>query len=267
MTGPTVPMPLLTQVPVGRLMIQAQQQAASSRARLEEDVAALDRYNKDVNQLKDRINQALEGALEENPASGRKAWIKWWSELVATTTNVPLNCEAVQPQTADQRGIHSRAMVPSFGAETAVWSISGFVPIESLHTGDQILTQDTATGALSYTAVLTTRRPASQPAKSILFRDGSIVATDLERFWVAGKGWVMALNLKPGDNIRALGGVVAVMAVQDTENRPTYNIQIAVGRGILVGERGILAHDERVAAPCAVPFDAATNMKTMRPDH
>jgi hypothetical protein len=35
------------------------------------------------------------------------------------------------------------------------------------------------------------------------------------------------------------------------------HIQVATKRGIIVGKRGILAHDERVALPVASPFDAA----------
>ena len=64
----TAPMPLTAQVPVGRLVVQAQQQAAISRLRLQEDVAALDRYNKDVNQANDRATAALQIALVKDTA-------------------------------------------------------------------------------------------------------------------------------------------------------------------------------------------------------
>ena len=48
-------------------MVQAQRQAEYSRARLEEDVAALKRYNQDVNQVNERATAALESAVRPKP--------------------------------------------------------------------------------------------------------------------------------------------------------------------------------------------------------
>ena len=74
----------------------------------------------------------------------------------------------------------------------------------------------------------------------------------------------MVLDLKAGDAIRALGDVVRVTAVEDAGSRPVYHVQVAAGRGIMIGKRGILAHDERVAFPPAAIFDAATIDRTAR---
>ena len=46
-------MPLTFPIPVGQLRMQAEQKAAASKAQLLEDVAALDRYNSDVNGVND----------------------------------------------------------------------------------------------------------------------------------------------------------------------------------------------------------------------
>ena len=44
---------------------------------------------------------------------------------------------------------------------------------------------------------------------------GTVVATGIHRFWRAGKGWTMAHDLKPGNLVRTVGGLVAVNAVAD----------------------------------------------------
>ena len=256
--GGMVPMPLVAQVPVGQLMVQAQRQAEYSRARLEEDVAALKRYNQDVNQVNERATAALESAVRPKPGPQRQAWVTWWNDLVGTATAAtPPPQDLDRERESSQTAAEKRAMLPSFGAGTPVWTLSGVRPVEAIRAGDQVLTQDTSTGALAFMPVVTIHHPALQPVKTITVAGAPMVVTDLERFWVAGKGWVMVLDLKPGDPIRALGGVVPVAAVEDAGARPGYHVQVAAGRGIIVGERGLLAHDELVAYPVAAAFDAA----------
>jgi hypothetical protein len=266
--GPTALMPLMAQVPVGRLIMQAGQQAALSRAQLQEDVAALDRYNKDVDQANERAGAALQIALGKETAPDRKTWLKWWTELVETTTAaapVPRDKGADGYQTA----LEQRAMLPAFGAgaETTLLTLAGPQPFEAIRAGDLVLTQDTSTGALAFTPVLMIHHAERQPAKTISIGGSPIVVTDLERFWVAGKGWVMVLNLKVGDVIRALGNVARVDTVEDAGARPVYHVQVAAGRGIVVGKSGILAHDERMAFPSAGVFDAASLDTKTPPGH
>ena len=80
-------MPLTVPIPVGQLMVQAQQKAAASREQLLKDVAALDRFNEDVNATNDRATQALAASLLETHGPKRKDWLKWWSELIETSTS------------------------------------------------------------------------------------------------------------------------------------------------------------------------------------
>ena len=105
--------------------------------------------------------------------------------------------------------------------------------------------------------MLAIHHAASQPIKTITFGEMSIDATHLERFWLAGKGWVMAGDLKPGDVIRSPSGLRRVAKIEDAPAQPVYHVQVGEGRGILVGQFGILAHDEQVGRPVASPFDSA----------
>jgi hypothetical protein len=265
--GGRIPKPLVAQLPLGQLMTLTQQQIELSRQRLQADIAALDRYNDDVNRLNDRARPALRIGLGEDLGADRQAWLRWWKDLSETTAASPTLAPAPDrgaprpttqgPAEAHPPGIQRRAWIPGLARGTPVWSLAGIRPIEELRAGDKVLTQDVATGALEFAPVLTIRRHASEPVKTVALGDAALVATDLERLWVAGKGWVTAGELKRGDTLRALGGVVQVAAVDVSKARSVFHVQVALGRGIFVGRRGILAHDDQPAQPIATPFDAA----------
>jgi Pretoxin HINT domain len=253
-----VMMPLTYPIPVGQLKIQAEQTAAASKAQLLEDVAALDRYNSDVNGVNDRATQALATALLETHGPKRKDWVKWLAALGATSTSAaPRPLEPNREKETSVSTDRNRAMLPGFGAGTPVWTLAGQKPIESLRTGDQVLAQHAETGALTYNPVIAVSYVARQPIKTITLGKVLIDTTHLERFWLAGTGWVMAGDLKAGDAIRATGGIRAVTAVGDADPQAVYHVQVEAGRGILVGEFGALVHDEQVARPVASPFDSA----------
>ena len=138
-----------------------------------------------------------------------------------------------------------------------VWTLIGLKPIETLRTGDQILTQATDTGELSFKPVLAVQHGVLQPTKTLTIDKAPIVTTAVERIWVASKGWVMVADLKPGDPIRSVSGLRRVTTVEDAEAAPVYHVRVGDGRGITVGESGILVHDEQMAQPVAAPFDSA----------
>jgi hypothetical protein len=200
--------------------------------------------------------------LGDDLGADRGTWLRWWKELSETTAATPALTRT--PDGGAGRGNEvrgqareRRAWVPGLAAGTLVWSLSGVRPIEELRAGDKVLTQDVATGALGFAPVLTIRSNTTAPVKAIVLVDAALVATDLERLWVAGKGWVMAGALRPGDSLRAMGGVVRVAAIDSADAQSVHHLQVPPGRGILVGRRGILAHDDQLAEPAEVPFDAA----------
>jgi hypothetical protein len=269
--GGMIPKPLVAQVPVGQIMMQAQQQAELSRLRLQADIENLDRYNADVTRLNDRALAALKTGLGEDKGAERDVWLRWWKELSETTAAAPAPTRAPDGGAGGPRnelpgqGRDHRAWVAGLAGGTPVWSLSGLRPIEELRAGDKVLTQDVATGALGFAPVLTIRYNASAPVKAIALGDGAIVATDLERLWVAGKGWVMAGGLRPGDTLRTLGSVARVATIEVSDARSVYHVQVRRGRGIFVGRRGILAHDDQLVQPVDVPFDAAPAAPVLPP--
>jgi hypothetical protein len=258
--------PLTAPIPVGQLMVQAQQQAALSRAQLEEDLAALERFNTDVSQLNDRAVDALRAGTGESIGPDRKLWDKWLSDILQTSSAAPTHAlvEDVKTETTFTAA-KKLARVPSFGHGTPVWTLAGLRPIESVRAGDKVLTQDVSSGALNFAPVLAIQHLARDPVESIRFGDTSIVATTLERFWVPERGWVRIFELKPGDVIRLLGTVARLDTVEAAGARPVAQIEVRPGLGIFVGRAGVLAHDGRLATPIPGPFDALPDPVASQP--
>ena len=76
------------------------------------------------------------------------------------------------------------------------------------------------------------------------------------RFWIAGKGWVMARDLRSGDTLRVLGGRVQVDRAEPAEVVPVFNLTVAHDQTYFVGTRDCLVHDNTLPGPIAEPFDA-----------
>jgi Pretoxin HINT domain len=254
--------PLTVPIPVGQLMMQAQQKAAVSREQLLADVAALDRYNEDVNGKNDRATEALRAALLETHGPKRKDWIKWWTDLNETSTNpFPRPREPDKKDDPAPKTLNNRPMFPGFRAGTLVWTLTGLQPVETLRTGDQVLANNSETGGWSYKPVLAVRHGVRQPIKKLTIGGRSIETTAMERLWVAGKGWAMVGDLKPGESLRSVSGIGRLTKVEDSGFEPVYHVRLGEGPGIAVGEFGILAHDEQMARPLVAPFDSAAIME------
>ena len=80
-------------------------------------------------------------------------------------------------------------------------------PVEPSNLGptNPVLTQDIKTGALNYKPILVVHR--NPPARTFRIGVGgeAVVSSEFHRFWKPGRGWVMALDLKP---VAARGDVV-----------------------------------------------------------
>jgi hypothetical protein len=251
--------PLQADIPVEQMARQAQLQAEASRLKLKQDVDVLKRYNSEVNQLNARVLLALKVISGENRDSTTEAWRKWWVELEETSTIAPprtrmVDLDTSKPPMASEIGAKGR--LPSLGKGTLVWTEMGLRAIEEIRAGDLVLTQDLTSGALAITPVWSTRRIDPALAHSVRFEGLTLVATEMERIWVAGRGWVPIGRLREGDKVRTLQGLARVEATDDAKVQPSYHIQVGDGRSIFVGTNGVMAHDDLVNNPVANPFDA-----------
>jgi len=143
-----------------------------------------------------------------------------------------------------------------FAAGTPVSTGAGHRAIETLKVGDQVLTQDTTTGALAYQPILTVfHNPPAEVLRVELDSGDQIVATDIHRFWLTGKGWKMARELEPGDHLRVMGGTARVIAVVREPRQLVYNLEVAGPGDFFVGQAGILVHNATLVPPVEKSFD------------
>ena len=142
-------------------------------------------------------------------------------------------------------------------------TLEGLRPIEALRVGDQVLSQNTETGRLSFAPVLAVFHNKPAPTFRITLDEtgDSVVATGIHRFWKAGQGWTMSRDLKPGDRIRLVGASAAVESVEPGAMQPVYNLEVEGSRDFFVGERGALVHDSSFVQPVEAPFDGLASAR------
>jgi hypothetical protein len=280
--------PRTLEIPIGQMVAETQFAARVALQQQKSEVAPIARYNARVEEVNGRVVEALHSITgqEFDKAGSYDLWRAWWTDQEGyayqspsaepkptLTQNVRL---AFQPQarayTSTSAAVVGYRRHSCFAAGTLVHSRAGRRPIETLRAGDQVLTQDTAAGRLSFQPVLAVyHNPPNQTVRVRLgaWQGGastsgnededdeeSVVATGIHRFWKAGRGWVMARELKAGDTLRILGGLARVEAVEKDEDQPVYNLEVARGQSFFVGERGVLVHDNSVVEPTTVAFDA-----------
>ena len=264
------------EIPTGQMMQDAERSAQVAQQQLTNDVQTIDAVNAPIDETNRSVRQILAGVIGTDLGAERLAWEKWQVDLFgyanASTTSEPTSerptfVEQVpveyQPQTAPLvvgqtaqpvvRWYHS-----CFGAGTLVQTLAGLQVIEKLSAGDEVLTQDAKTGELRYQSIVAVYHNPPNATLRIELDDDAIVATGIHRFWKAGKGWVMARELQPGDRLRTLAGVSTVKSVADESVQRVYNLQVAEGESFFVGKIGALAHDNSLIDPISDPFDAVS---------
>lgn len=279
------------QIPIGQLMLQYQTAALVAQQQQRNDIQVVEDYNAVVGQMNDRATQVLRGVTGEDRGEDPKSWTGWWVDQLGYAykspqeqpvptfvENVPLaylppgvNTPALNQQAGPSNTTTTVSSTFSpggvshncFKAGTPVRTLAGPQAIETIKVGDQVLTQDVQSGALSYQPVLAVFHNRPGATLRIELDHESIVATTIHRFWKAGQGWVMARDLKPGDPLRTLDGTMQVRAVESDQVQPVFNLQVASGASFFVGTAGTLAHDNSLVDPVAAPFDAPPRLTTL----
>jgi hypothetical protein len=223
-----------------------------------EAVFAAREHVRRVDQANARVIQTLGPSTGQDLGEDRTAWRKWWAEERGYAYEPPPSRPRQDWTLDDSKPSYDAGNVhlSCFAAGTPVRTLAGPRPIESIAVGDQVLTQDPRTGTLGYHPVIEApHNPPDRLFKIDLGRD-AIKATGIHRFWKAGRGWVMARDLRPGDAVRALGGVATVKSVEPAVMEPVYNLRVLQAESYFTGESGLLVHDNSEVQPVARPFDA-----------
>ncbi|WP_206107948.1 polymorphic toxin-type HINT domain-containing protein, partial [Paludisphaera rhizosphaerae] len=259
------------EIPVDRMAAEARLSAAVAREQLAADVAQIEAYNAPVRAVNERTVAVLKEASGRDLGNDRDRWMDWFVDLqgygqpirsesqppATIVEEVPI---AYQPQTGPIAVAQITALYrpgPScFAGGTPVRTIQGDRPIESIRPGDLVLSQDTTSGRLSYQPVVEVlHNPPNWTYKIDLGGGETVHPTGIHRFWKAGHGWIMAREIKTGDKLRTVGGVVEVLSAEKEKVQPVFNLLLSGGDNYCVGGLGLVAHDNGFVEPVAQPFD------------
>jgi Pretoxin HINT domain len=243
---------------------------AATEQQLRDDAQILEDHNTGIRNANDRVASTLNASTGQALPADRRAWAGWWIDQVGYTppssdwTSRPSYVENIaidyQPPVIPDgvaRQIDGYDRRSCFGAGTPVQTIAGPRAIESLRVGDRVLTQDTSSGSLGYRPILVVHHNPPSATFRIKLKGEPIVASHFHRFWVAGKGWMMARDLKAGDPIRTLEGVTPVESIETDATQPVYNLDVAQDADFFAGPATALVHDNTLPDSRLVPFDAA----------
>jgi hypothetical protein len=247
---------------LARVFAEFQTSALSSQQKLQSDLATVELANKSIELASDAALLALKKVTEEDVGEDREDWAKWASEKRGYVYKPPPS----RPKPTFAQFVDapyapfSRSGQSCFGKGTLVRTLKDWAPIETLRVGDVALVRDTGSGALSFQPIVAVYH--NSPASTLKLRVGNetVVATPIHRFWKAGKGWVMARELKPGDRIRSINQVLTVETVESDQIQPVFNLEVAEGQCFFVGRQGLLVHDNSLVRPELHPFDAEPSL-------
>ncbi len=229
-----------------------------ARDALATSVLEVEAANAVIRASNDPVLAVLTKITGKSLGEDHEAWAQWDTERVGHAYR---SSPSEKPTFTEVPDIAYVTPLPPhascFGAGTPVRTIDGTKLIEEVQRGDLVLAQDTTSGALSYQPVLAAFHNPPSATLRVKLDDEVIVATGIHRFWKAGKGWVMARDLKAGDPVRLLGGVAAVRSVEANPTQPVFNLEVAEGRSFFVGRLGALVHDNTLVEATLSPFDAA----------
>ena len=194
----------------------------TARRQMAADIYTIEMANEQARDDNASIIPVLKSAAGAPASLGddEDAWRVWWFDTLGYSYQA-------SPKPTFTAGCRSRSILPysirtCFAAGTPVHTLDGARPIEAIQVGDQVFSQDAATGALSFQPVVFVHR--NPPAKTLRIRlsDGeSVVCSVYHRFWRANLGWAQARELKPGDTLRHLGGIVRVDSIGPDSVQPS----------------------------------------------
>lgn len=226
-------------------MIRQQAQAEVQARRRE-----MERQNEWIQRVNDRITAVIARVSGRLLAPVAADMWQWWDEYNETEYQKYKGDRLRRSYSVSTVSISAppSSTPECFVAGTPVVTRSGLKAIETVLPGDLVLNRDLATGALRWKPVLkaTTRPPA--PTIAITLEAADRVAETFRcstghLFWVSGKGWRKASELRANDVLHAARTPVRIAAVEPQPIAQTHNLEVADAPNYFVGRAMILTHD------------------------
>jgi hypothetical protein len=245
------------------LIALANFKAVAAQQRLAADIDELEWTNAENRRVADTVGALLRetAAAPDGLGDDEAAWHRWYFERVGYSYTPPpqIDVYEVVPN------LPAPSLISCFARGTLVRTRSGLRPIEQIRPGDRVLSQDTATGALGFEPVMVAHHnPPAQTIRLTLDNGSTLLPSTYHRFWICGRGWAMARDLKPGDALRILDGRATIKSAERAEVVPVYNLTVAHHQTYFVGEYDCLVHDNSLPAQGSeTPFDSPDRVATL----
>ncbi|MEX0585687.1 MAG: polymorphic toxin-type HINT domain-containing protein [Pirellulales bacterium] len=240
--------PVIVEIPVPKQAVDATKRRAAALDK------AVKHANEPVVRANERIGVVLSMATDRPKDDDPSRWWKWWFDYNELDSYVEKPVREYMyydyfSHSYAGSGIRRPTMGSCFAAGTLVWTDCGQKQIETLKIGDLVLAKDTETGELAFKPVVggTYRKPV--PMLKISVGQDGLLSTRGHPFWVSGRGWTMAKELKVGMPLHTATGSVSVAAIEPAEAEPTYNLVVGDFDTYFVGQEKIFVHDVRPAEP------------------
>ena len=124
----------------------------------------------------------------------------------------------------------------------------GEKPIEEIQVGDKVLSQNVENGEKGYKEVKQLFVHEVDTLYHVQIKGITISNTDEHPYWVVGKGWGEAKDLKIGDQVLLASGEKAAIENGTKEKLETpvkvYNFEVADWHTYFVAELGVLVHND-----------------------
>jgi hypothetical protein len=239
------------------MIAEANIKATVVQQRMAADLNQVEVLNQQAEENNARITPVLEVAAGA-PADlkdDEEGWHVWWYDKLGYSYQSPPREVVFQNASPSQRP--APYITTCFAAGTPVRTLDGHRNIEAIQVGDQVLSQDAGTGALSFQPVVFVHHnPPGKTLRVALTSGESLVCSVYHRFWRANLGWAMARELKTGDTLRTVGGLAQVALVEPDTIQPLYNLDVAGSRTFFAGHGNLLVHDNTLPDHRLKPFDA-----------
>jgi hypothetical protein len=231
---------------------------SSTQVALSSDIQRIHSFNAQIESSNHAVASVLSQITGKSLGGDPEAWLTWWNDRIG------YHYQRYEPPIKwTTRTVVPIRVMSCFAAGTPVWTLTGPQPIESLHIGDLVLSQDTTTGALGYEPVVEMHHNPPDATLRIRLQGETLEPTTYHRFWRPGRGWAMARDLKPGDLIRTVGGRTEVLAVEHGPTQPVFNLDVARNCTFFVGSQKELVHDNSLPPPVLTPFDAEPSLASI----
>ena len=240
-----------------KFLLDANIKAAVAQETMMADVREIERGNAQTKQVNSWVADVL-GETQSVPDLKDKddedSWQSWWYDQVGYRYTPPEKVYVAQQLT---NNIAPPRLYSCFVAGTPVTTLDGLKPIETIRPGERVLSQSTETGLLGFQPVVTVHRnPPSATVRLTLDNGEEIIQSVYHRFWLAGKGWALARDLKRGDVLRGLSGRITITKVTPDAVVPVFNLDVARDHTYFVGKHEYLVHDNTLPPSRPRVFDA-----------